>query len=119
MLKIESCSAMYETLSAVASAVSVTQRFRAPFEIGCPLSSFAAADSSLVPAGSSGFAAAPHSTGRARLAGPFLVRYPHGQETGSALRTTRAYAASSWLPWCDRQGVPAFRAVPLREGFAP
>jgi len=34
MLKIESCSAMYETFSAVASAVSVTQRFRAPFEIG-------------------------------------------------------------------------------------
>ena len=30
MLKIESCSAMYETLSAVESAVSVTHRFSRP-----------------------------------------------------------------------------------------
>ncbi len=56
MPKIEICCAMYETLSAVASAVSVIQVFRAPFEIGWPFSSFAAAASSLVPAGSSEFA---------------------------------------------------------------
>ena len=48
------CSAMYETLSAVARAVSVTHVLRAAFETGLPLSSFAAAASSLVPAGSVG-----------------------------------------------------------------
>ena len=35
--KIEICSAMYETLSAVESAVSLIQMLRAPFEIGWPL----------------------------------------------------------------------------------
>ena len=39
-------------LRAVARAVSVTQRLRAAFETGFPLSSFAAAASSFVPAGS-------------------------------------------------------------------
>jgi hypothetical protein len=58
MPKIEICCAMYETFSAVASAVSVIQTFRAPLDTGFPLSSFAAAASSFVPAGSSGFAAA-------------------------------------------------------------
>src|SRR5262245_26298762 len=44
-------------LSAVVSAVSVTQVLRALFETGWPCSSLSAASSSLVPAGSSGFAA--------------------------------------------------------------
>ena len=43
MPKSEICSAMYETFRPVASAVSVIQRFLAAFEIGLPLSSFAAA----------------------------------------------------------------------------
>jgi hypothetical protein len=40
-------------LSAVVSAVAVTQVFRAAFGTGVPVSSFSACVSSLVPAGSS------------------------------------------------------------------
>ena len=54
MLKIASISDMNPMSSAVARAVSVTQMLRALFEIGSPLSSFAAAASSFVPAGSLG-----------------------------------------------------------------
>jgi hypothetical protein len=46
-------------LSAVERAVSVTHVLRAPFEIGLPLSSVAAAASSRGPYGSRGSAAAP------------------------------------------------------------
>ena len=51
------CSAMYETLSAVASAVSLIQMFRWPFETGFPSSSLAASASSFVPAASPGLSA--------------------------------------------------------------
>jgi hypothetical protein len=57
MLKIASISDMNPMSSAVARAVSVTQMLRALFEIGSPFSSFAAAASSFVPAGSLGFSA--------------------------------------------------------------
>ena len=56
-LKIASILDMKPMSSAVASAVSVTQMFRAPFEIGWPLSSFAASASSFVPSASVGFSA--------------------------------------------------------------
>ena len=54
MLKTDSISDMNPMLSAVVSAVSVTQMSRAEFEIGWPFSSFAAAASSFVPFGSVG-----------------------------------------------------------------
>jgi hypothetical protein len=57
MLKIESISDMNPMFSAVVRAVSVTQISRAPFEIGWPFASLAAAASSFVPSGSLGFAA--------------------------------------------------------------
>ena len=59
-------SARKETFSAVESAVSVTQMFRAPFEIGFPFSSFCAAAGSFVPAGSLGLGQ-PTGTGRSPL----------------------------------------------------
>ena len=44
----ESCSAMYDMLSAVVSAVSVTHMFRSPFSMGGRSGVFAARASSLV-----------------------------------------------------------------------
>ena len=51
--KIAVCSAMSETFRAVASAVSVTHRFRCAFETGLPLV-WPPASGSFVPAGSDG-----------------------------------------------------------------